>query len=54
MVHGFLKFNNMTSNVYILVLNRFLVVITYWTNLVLPLVFAANKHIVKAASFVAF
>ena len=33
-VQGFLKFNNMTSKVYILVLKRFLALITYQTNLV--------------------
>ena len=38
----FLKFENMTTNVYILVLNRFLALITYWTNLVLPLVLQCN------------
>ena len=37
-----LKFNNMTTNAYILVLNRFLTLITYWTNLVLPLVLQHN------------
>ena len=45
----FLKFDNITSNVYILLLNRFLAVIMYWTNLV----FAVN-NIVKAVRFVAF
>ena len=46
----FLKFDNMTSNAYVLVLNRLLAVIMYWTNLILLLVFAVN-NIVKAASF---
>ena len=45
----FLKFDNMTFNVYILLLNRFLAVIMYWTNLV----FAVN-NIVKAVRFFAF
>ena len=49
----FSKFDNMTSYAYRLVLNRFLAMITYWTNLILPLVFAAN-NIVKAASFSAY
>ena len=49
MVQGFLKFDNMNSNAYILVLSRFLAVIIYWTNLVLLIVFAAND-IVKAVA----
>ena len=53
MVQGFLKFNNMTSNAFMLVLNRFLAVIKYWTNPVLPLVFAAN-NIVQADGYAAF
>ena len=45
----------MTSNVYILVLNRSLAVITYWTNLQCSFTagFAAN-NIVKAASVAKF
>ena len=42
MVQGFLKFDNMISNAYILVLNRFLALITYQTNLVLTLVLQCN------------
>ena len=48
---GFLKFNSMTSNAYILVLSRFLALITYQTNLVLPLVLQCN--IVEAANIAA-
>ena len=47
-VQAFLKFDNMTSNAYIVVLNRFLTLITYQTNLVLLLVL--QRNIVKAAS----
>ena len=50
-VQGFLKFDNMTSNAYVLVLNRFLALIMYQTNLVLPLVL--QRNIVKAASVAA-
>ena len=53
MVQGFLKFDSMNSNAYILVLSRFLAVIIYWTNLVLLLVFSAND-IVKAVRYAAF
>ena len=49
----FLKFDKITCNVYILVLNGFLAVIMYCTNLVLLRVFAVN-NVVKAASFAAF
>ena len=51
MVQGFLKFDNITSNSYILFLNRFLALITYQTNLALPLVL--QHDIVKAASVAA-
>ena len=43
----------MTVNVFMLVLNRFLAVIMYWTNLVLLLVLAANNT-VKADSYATF
>ena len=53
MVQDFLKFNNMISNAFMLVLNRFLAVIMYWTNLVLLVVLAAN-NIVKVDSYATF
>ena len=43
----------MISNAFMLVLNRFLAVIMYWTNLVLLVVLAAN-NIVKADSYATF
>ena len=54
MVQGFLEFDNMTSNAFMLVLNRFLAVITYWTKLALPLRSFAANNIVKADSYAAF
>ena len=45
-------FDNITCNASILVLNVYLAVVTYCSNLVIPQVLAVN--IVKAASFPAF
>ena len=46
-VYVFFKFDSITCNAFILVLNGFLAVIMYCGNLVLPQVFVAS--IVKAA-----
>ena len=49
MVQGFLKFNNMTSNAYVLVMNRVLALIMYQTDLVLLLVLQRNIAVSVAA-----
>ena len=52
MVH-FFKFDNITYNASLLVLNGFLAEIMYCSDLVLLRAFAAN-NVVKAAGFAAF